>query len=45
MARGLLTYAFVIDLLKSLPVDEVSRRVARQVAGELPERDLIKDFI
>ncbi len=45
MARGLLTYAFVIDLLKDLPVDELSRSVALRVAGELPERDLIKDFI
>ena len=45
MARGLLTYAFVIDLLKDLPVDEVSRTVAHRVAGTLPDRDLIKDFI
>jgi Fe-S cluster assembly protein SufD len=45
MARGLLTYAFVIDLLKDLPVDELSRTVARRVAGTLPGRDLIKDFI
>ena len=45
MARGLLTYAFVIDLLKDLPVAEVSRTVARLAAGTLPDRDLIKDFI
>lgn len=44
-ARGLLTYAFVIDLLKDLPVAELGRTVARRVAGELPERDMIKDFI
>jgi Fe-S cluster assembly protein SufD len=44
-AGALLTYAFVVDLLKALPVAELSESLARTIAGELPARDLIKEFI
>jgi Fe-S cluster assembly protein SufD len=44
-ARGLLTYAFVIDLLKAVPVAELTQALAQRIAGALPERDLIKEFI
>jgi Fe-S cluster assembly protein SufD len=44
-ARALLTYAFVVDLLKAVPVAELSHALARRIAGELPARDLIKEFI
>ncbi len=44
-ARALLTYAFVLDLLQALPVAALTQALARRVAGELPARDLIKEFI
>jgi Fe-S cluster assembly protein SufD len=44
-ARALLTYAFVVDLLKAVPVAELGQLLARRIAGELPARDLIKEFI
>ena len=44
-ARGLLTYAFVIDLLKAVPVAALTEALAQRIAGALPERDLIKEFI
>src|SRR5882672_123600 len=44
-ARALLTYAFVLDLLQILPVAALTQALARRIAGELPARDLIKEFI
>jgi Fe-S cluster assembly protein SufD len=44
-ARGLLTYAFVVDILRALPVAELGRALARRLAGELPDRDLIREFV
>jgi len=44
-ARALLTYAFVLDLLQALPVAALTETLARRIAGELPARDLIKEFI
>jgi len=44
-ARGLLTYAFVIDVLRALPVEQLGQVLAHRIAGALPARDLIKDFL
>jgi Fe-S cluster assembly protein SufD len=44
-ARALLTYAFVLDILQALPVAALTEALAGRIAGELPARDLIKEFI
>lgn len=44
-ARALLTYAFVVDLLRAVPVPALAQALTRRIAGELPMRDMIKDFI
>ena len=44
-ARALLTHAFVVDLLRAVPVPALASALAQRLAGELPTRDLIKEFI
>src|SRR6266850_1312339 len=44
-ARALLTHAFVIDLLKAVPVPALANALAERIAGALPTRDMIKEFI
>jgi Fe-S cluster assembly protein SufD len=44
-ARALLTHAFVIDLLKAVPVPALANALAERLAGALPTRGLIKEFM
>ncbi|MEX1993277.1 MAG: Fe-S cluster assembly protein SufD [Steroidobacteraceae bacterium] len=44
-ARGLLTFAFCQDVIGRLPLPELRATVETQVAGTLPDRDLIRGLL
>jgi Fe-S cluster assembly protein SufD len=44
-ARGLLSFAFCQDLIGRLPLPQLRATVEAQVAGTLPDRDLIRGLI
>ena len=44
-ARSLLTYAFADEVIRDIRFPEIRERLERSIAGELPDTDLIKEFM
>ena len=44
-ARSLLTYAFADEVIRDIRFPEIRERLEQSIAGELPDTDLIKEFM
>ena len=44
-ARSLLTYAFADEVIRDIKFPEIRERLEHSIAGELPDSDLIEEFI
>ncbi len=44
-ARSLLTYAFADEIIRDIRFPEIRERLEQSIAGELPDTDLIKEFM
>lgn len=44
-ARSLLTYAFADEIIRDIKFPEIRERLEHSIAGELPDTDLIEEFI
>ena len=44
-ARSLLTYAFADEVIRDISFPEIRERLEHSIAGELPDTDLIKEFM
>ena len=44
-ARSLLTYAFADEIVRDIRFPEIRARLERSIAGELPDTDLIREFM
>ena len=44
-ARSLLTYAFADEVIRDIRYPEIRERLEQSIAGELPDTDLIKEFM
>ena len=44
-ARSLLTYAFADEVIRDIKFPEIRERLEHSIAGELPDTDLIEEFI
>ena len=44
-ARSLLTYAFADEVIRDIRFPEIRERLEHSIAGELPDTDLIKEFM
>ena len=44
-ARSLLTYAFADEIIRDIKFPEIRERLEHSIAGELPDTDLIREFM
>ena len=44
-ARSLLTYAFADEIIRDIRFPEIRERLEHSIAGELPDTDLIEEFV